>query len=75
MSHSAIDLSADLIRFDTINPPGQEGACTAHLARLLIGAGFHCETVPLEEGRPNLVAHIGGTRTSRPSRLQATPIL
>jgi acetylornithine deacetylase/succinyl-diaminopimelate desuccinylase-like protein len=40
MSLSAIDLAADLVRFDTINPPGQEAACTDHLARLLIGAGF-----------------------------------
>jgi succinyl-diaminopimelate desuccinylase len=61
MSFSAIDLAAELIRFDTINPPGQEAACAEHLARLLTGAGFQCEKVPLEEGRPNLVARIGGT--------------
>src|SRR5262249_13004087 len=36
-------------------------ACTNHLARLLTGAGFQCETVPLDEGRPNLVARMGGT--------------
>jgi succinyl-diaminopimelate desuccinylase len=66
MSFSPIDLAAELIRFDTINPPGQEAACTEYLARLLIGAGFQCETVPLEEGRPNLVARIGGTGDKPP---------
>src|SRR6266516_1192492 len=35
MSLSAIDLAAELIRFDTINPPGQEAACTDHHARML----------------------------------------
>src|SRR5437764_9165996 len=66
MSLSAIDLAAELIRFDTINPPGQEAACTDHLARLLTAAGFQCETVPLYEGRPNLVARIGGTGDKPP---------
>jgi succinyl-diaminopimelate desuccinylase len=60
VSLSAIELAGELIRFDTINPPGQEAACTDHLARLLAGAGFRCETVLLDQGRPNLVARIGG---------------
>jgi succinyl-diaminopimelate desuccinylase len=66
MSLSAIDLAADLIRFDTINPPGQEAACINHLARLLTKAGFQCETVLLDEGRPNLVARIGGSGEKLP---------
>jgi succinyl-diaminopimelate desuccinylase len=66
MSLSAIDLAADLIRFDTINPPGQEAACINHLARLLTEAGFQCETVPLEEGRPNLVARMGSNGDKLP---------
>jgi hypothetical protein len=31
-SINAIDRAAELIRFDTINPPGQEAACTNHLS-------------------------------------------
>ncbi|HWV81190.1 MAG TPA: M20 family metallopeptidase [Hyphomicrobiaceae bacterium] len=60
MTTGAVDLAAELIRFNTINPPGQEAACTAHLQRLLSGAGFQCEQVLLGDGRPNLVARIGG---------------
>lgn len=60
MSLNAIELAAELIRFDTINPPGQEAACADHLACLLTSAGFQCETVPLDESRPNLVVRIGG---------------
>jgi succinyl-diaminopimelate desuccinylase len=65
MSFSAIDLAAELIRFDTINPPGREAACAEYLA-LLTGAGFQCETAPLDEGRPNVVARIGGTGDKPP---------
>src|SRR5437764_5131343 len=66
MSLSAIDLAAELIRFDTINPPGQEAACGDHHARPLSAAGFQCETVPLDEDRPNLVARIAGTGDKPP---------
>jgi succinyl-diaminopimelate desuccinylase len=66
MSLSAVDLAAELIRFDTINPPGQEAACTENLAQLLTEAGFQCETVSLDEGRPNLIARIGGTGDKPP---------
>jgi len=60
MSLGAVELAAALIRFDTINPPGREGPCADYLQSLLTRAGFACETVPLAEGRPNLVARIGG---------------
>lgn len=66
MTTRAVELAAELIRFDTINPPGQEAACTAHLARLLENAGFRCEEVPLADGRPNLIARIGGKSEKPP---------
>jgi succinyl-diaminopimelate desuccinylase len=40
--------------------------CAECLARLLTGAGFQCEMVPLDEGRPNPVARIGGTGDKPP---------
>jgi succinyl-diaminopimelate desuccinylase len=73
MSLNAVDLAAELIRFDTVNPPGQEAACTEYLARLLTNAGFQCETVALETGRPNLVARIAGIGGRR-SPLPVIPI-
>ncbi len=60
MTIDAIELTRTLVRFDTINPPGNEAACTAHLQGILAAAGFACEIVPLAAGRPNLVARIGG---------------
>ena len=66
MTSRAVELAAELIRFDTINPPGNEGACTDHIKRELEAAGFACELVPLEPGRPNLVARIGGLPDKKP---------
>lgn len=66
MSLSPVDLAVELIRFDTINPPGQEEACTRHLERLLEAAGFLCSRVPLADGRPNLIARIGSSDRKAP---------
>jgi succinyl-diaminopimelate desuccinylase len=66
MKLSPVDLTVELIRFDTINPPGQEEACTRHLQQLLAAAGFDCSIVPLADGRPNLIARIGGADGKAP---------
>lgn len=55
----AVALTRDLVGFDTINPPGAEGACVAHLMGVLEAAGFACTLQPIGEGRANLLARIG----------------
>ena len=35
-----IELSRELISFNTINPPGNELSCILHLRRILDGAGL-----------------------------------
>ena len=47
-----------LIRFDTVNPPGNEQEAQEFLRDLLEGAGFACELLSSVEGRPNLVARM-----------------
>ncbi len=54
------ELLQQLIRFDTVNPPGNEQAAQEHLKGLLEAAGFACELLSAVEGRPNLVARLGG---------------
>ena len=63
---TALDLTRELIRFETISPPGNEQAVTEHLARLLAAHGFACEMVDLAPGRPNLIARIGGSSAKLP---------
>jgi acetylornithine deacetylase/succinyl-diaminopimelate desuccinylase-like protein len=53
-------LLRDLIRFDTVNPPGNERPAQEHLAAHLQAAGFACELLGAEPDRPNLVARLRG---------------
>lgn len=49
-----------LIRFNTVNPPGNEAAAQDYLKGMLERAGFTCELLARTEGRPNLVARLRG---------------
>src|ERR1019366_3905308 len=65
MSASAIaaeaeELLSGLIRFDTVNPPGNERAAQEFLAAHLQAAGFECELLGAEPDRPNLIARLRG---------------
>jgi acetylornithine deacetylase/succinyl-diaminopimelate desuccinylase-like protein len=53
------ELLQRLIRFNTVNPPGNEQAAQEFLKETLEGAGFECELLAAVEGRPNLVARLG----------------
>ncbi len=64
---SNADLAADaqgllqrLIAFDTVNPPGNERPAQEYLGALLSAAGFECELLGAEPGRPNLIARLRG---------------
>jgi acetylornithine deacetylase/succinyl-diaminopimelate desuccinylase-like protein len=54
------ELLQRLIRFDTVNPPGNEQAAQDWLKELLEDAGFECELLAAVEGRPNQVARLRG---------------
>jgi acetylornithine deacetylase/succinyl-diaminopimelate desuccinylase-like protein len=54
----AEELLASLIRFNTVNPPGNERAAQEYLAKHLGEAGFECELLGAEPERPNLVARL-----------------
>ena len=52
------ELLQRLIRFNTVNPPGNEQEAQEFLKSLLEGAGFECELLAAVKGRPNLVARL-----------------
>ncbi len=54
----AEQLLSRLIRFDTVNPPGNERPAQEYLAGHLSEAGFDCELLGAEPGRPNLIARL-----------------
>jgi acetylornithine deacetylase/succinyl-diaminopimelate desuccinylase-like protein len=60
LERSATELLQELIRFDTVNPPGNEQAAQNFLQDKLEVAGFECVQLAAVEGRPNLVARLPG---------------
>ncbi len=55
-----VELLRRLIRINTANPPGNEEPAQELLAETLGEAGFECELLAAEPGRPNLVARLRG---------------
>jgi acetylornithine deacetylase/succinyl-diaminopimelate desuccinylase-like protein len=60
LEHRAVELLQQLIRFDTVNPPGNEQALQNFLQDKLEAAGFDCVQLAAVAGRPNLVARLAG---------------
>ncbi|HYH57764.1 MAG TPA: M20/M25/M40 family metallo-hydrolase [Thermoleophilaceae bacterium] len=54
------ELLQRLIRFNTVNPPGDEQAAQEFLRDTLAAAGFECELLSAVAGRPNLIARLRG---------------
>ena len=61
-----VDLLGDLLRFDTTNPPGNEGACIAHVQRLIEETGIETRIVAKDDSRPNLIARVRGAGEAPP---------
>jgi len=59
-AEESAELLRGLIRFNTVNPPGNERPAQEYLAGHLAGAGFECELLGAEPERPNLIARLKG---------------
>src|SRR3954453_23940034 len=56
LEEETAEVVAGLIRFRTVNPPGDERECQEWLAGFLEDAGLECDLLGAEPERPNLVA-------------------
>src|ERR1700730_15265618 len=65
-----VELTRDLIRLDTTNPPGEEHIAVELIERLLRDANIECARYETEPGRPNLVARVKGRGEAPPLLLQ-----
>ena len=61
-----VQLTKELVRMNTINPPGREEPCARHLGALLEAAGFQASYHSFGDGRVSLIATIGGSRSKLP---------
>lgn len=66
MTIDPVELSRELISFNTINPPGNELACITHLEKILTGAGLETSIHSFAADRANLIARIGGANGKPP---------
>jgi acetylornithine deacetylase/succinyl-diaminopimelate desuccinylase-like protein len=60
LQRETTELLQRLVRFKTVNPPGDEREAIEHLAAYLSQAGFKTEVLAAESHRPNLVADLEG---------------
>ena len=58
LEHETTDVLRELVRFNTVNPPGNERAAIEFLAGYLKDAGLKTELLADDEDRPNLVADL-----------------
>jgi len=65
-----VELTRDLIRLDTTNPPGEEHLAVELVERLMRDANIDCVRYESEPGRPNLVARVKGRGEAPPLLLQ-----
>lgn len=63
---SATELTRDLVRLRSINPPGDEGACAHLLAGILEAGGFKVTKHDLSPGRTNIIARLDGAGDAEP---------
>ena len=60
-ARDAVSLTRDLLRFDTVNPPGRERDCAHMAGQLLESWGYAVEYSEYEEGRTSVIARAGGS--------------
>jgi acetylornithine deacetylase/succinyl-diaminopimelate desuccinylase-like protein len=60
LERETTELLQRLVRFNTVNPPGNERPAQEHLAGLLGDAGFEVQLLGRTDERPNLVARLRG---------------
>jgi acetylornithine deacetylase/succinyl-diaminopimelate desuccinylase-like protein len=60
LQRETTEVLAQLVRFRTVNPPGDERACQEWLAGYLRDAGLEVELAGASPERPNLVARLAG---------------
>src|SRR5689334_17285956 len=64
------DVLRALIRFDTTNPPGNEGPCLEYLKELFAARGVEGLMLGASAARPNLVVRVSGRGEAPPLLMQ-----
>jgi acetylornithine deacetylase/succinyl-diaminopimelate desuccinylase-like protein len=66
LHRESAELLQELVRLNTVNPPGNERPAIELLDRYLSAAGFETEILAAQADRPNLVATLEGAKDASP---------
>lgn len=66
-----VQIAQRLIRYETVNPPGNEAACVHWIRELLDAAGLDTRILGVDPNRPNLIARLAGRGLAPPLLLHA----
>ncbi len=66
MASSAFELTRNLVRFDTINPPGNESHAAHAVGRILEAAGFRVAYHSFASHRDSVIADLDGSDNEKP---------
>ena len=68
MSHTptAVEITQDIVRIDTRNPPGREVECAEYLGNLLSDAGIQVDSYEFAKNRTSLIARLKSKGTKPP---------
>jgi succinyl-diaminopimelate desuccinylase len=63
---NSVELAQALVRFESLNPPGEEKDCAGYIAGLLRDASLAVATYEFAPGRPSIVARLSGDEGLKP---------
>jgi succinyl-diaminopimelate desuccinylase len=63
---SSVELARTLVRFPSLNPPGEEKQCAEYVGAMLEGAGLEVEPHEFAAARPSMVVRLRGTADLKP---------
>ena len=63
---SALDITRELTRIDSMNPPGREHQCAQYVGKMLQDAGLQVSYAEFGEGRTSVIARLAGTGAKAP---------
>ncbi len=67
LERETTDVLQTLVRFNTVNPPGNERPAIEYLEQYARNAGFETQVLAADENRPNLVADLRGENDDGPT--------
>ena len=61
-----LEIARELVRIESVNPPGHENECAQYIGKLMQDAGLQVNFYEFAEGRTGIVARLEGSGAKAP---------